>query len=135
VLALWRWWSILFYEAFDARSGIGLHFGKRNIMSSEVPVEIEDKQTAVSIMRELVEHLQDAIEALKREIVRNPKSSEYRKALKGTSERLTIAKQILAREEARASHTSRLFTLFSLAGWDAGEKLHFSGGWAALLAV
>ena len=30
-------------------------------------------------MRELVEHLQDAIEALKREIVRNPKSDEYRK--------------------------------------------------------
>jgi hypothetical protein len=38
----------------------------------------------------------------KREIVRNPKSDEYRKALKGTGERLTIAKQILAREEARA---------------------------------
>jgi hypothetical protein len=55
-------------------------------------------------MRELVEHLQDTVEALKREIVRNPKSDEYRKALKGTGERLTIAKQILAREEARASH-------------------------------
>ena len=53
-------------------------------MSSDVPIEIEDKQTAVSIMRELVEHLQDTIEALKREIVRNPKSDEYRKALKGT---------------------------------------------------
>jgi len=74
-------------------------------MSSEVPIEIEDKPTAVSIMRELVEHLQDTIEALKREIIRNPKSDEYRKALKGTSERLTIAKQILAREEARASHS------------------------------
>ena len=74
-------------------------------MSSEVPIEIEDKPTAVTIMRELVEHLQDSIEALKREIVRNPRSAEYRKALKGTGERLTIAKQILAREEARASHS------------------------------
>jgi hypothetical protein len=36
-------------------------------MSGEVPVEIEDKPTAVDIMRELVEHLQDTIEALKRE--------------------------------------------------------------------
>jgi len=71
-------------------------------MSSEVPIEIEDKPTAVDIMRELVEHLQDTMEALKRAIVRNPKSDEYRKALKGTDERLTIAKQILAREEARA---------------------------------
>jgi hypothetical protein len=45
-------------------------------MSSEVPIEIEDKPTSVSIMRELVEHLQDTIEALKREIVRNPKSNK-----------------------------------------------------------
>jgi hypothetical protein len=74
-------------------------------MSGEVPIEIEDKPPAVSIMRELVERLQDTIEALKREIVRNPKSDEYRKALKSTGERLTIAKQILAREEARASHS------------------------------
>ena len=74
-------------------------------MSSEVPIEIEDKPTSVSIMREFVERLQDTIEALKREVVRNPKSDEYRKALKGTGERLTIAKQILAREEARASHS------------------------------
>ena len=74
-------------------------------MSSEVPIEIEDKPTSVTIMHELVEHLQDTIEALKREIVRNPKSDEYRKALKGTGERLAIAKQILAREEARASHS------------------------------
>ena len=74
-------------------------------MSSEVPIEIEDKPTAVTIMRELVEHLQHTIEALKREVVRNPKSSEYRRALKGTGERLTIAKQILAREEARSSHS------------------------------
>jgi hypothetical protein len=74
-------------------------------MSGEVPIEIEDKPTAVSIMRELVEHLQDTIEALKREIARNSKSDEYRKALKGTEARLTIAKQILAREEARASHS------------------------------
>ena len=74
-------------------------------MSSEVPFEIEDKPTSVSIMREFVERLQDTIEALKREVVRNPKSDEYRKALKGTGERLTIAKQILAREEARASHS------------------------------
>ena len=41
------------------------------------------------------------IETLKR---RNPKGHEYRKVLKGTGERLTIAKQILASEEARASH-------------------------------
>jgi hypothetical protein len=74
-------------------------------MSGEVPIEIEDKPTAVDIMRELVEHLQDTVEALKREIVRNPKSDEYRNALKGTGERLTIAKQILAREEARTSHS------------------------------
>jgi hypothetical protein len=74
-------------------------------MSSEVPIEIEDKPTAVSIMRELVERLQDPIEALKRAIVRNPKRDEYRDALKGTAARLTIAKQILAREEARASHS------------------------------
>jgi hypothetical protein len=40
-------------------------------MSGEVPIEIEDKPAAVNIMRELVEHLQDTIEALKREIVRN----------------------------------------------------------------
>jgi hypothetical protein len=33
-------------------------------------------------MRELVEYLQDTMEALKREIVHNPKSHEYRKALK-----------------------------------------------------
>jgi hypothetical protein len=74
-------------------------------MSSEVPIEIEDKPTAVAIMRELVEHLQDTIKALRREVVRNPKSDEYRKALKGTGERFTIAKQILAREGARASHS------------------------------
>jgi hypothetical protein len=74
-------------------------------MSGEVPIEIEDKPTAVGIMRELVEHLQDTMEALKREIARNRKSDEYRNALKGTGERLTIAKQILAREEARAWHS------------------------------
>ena len=74
-------------------------------MSREVPIEIEDKPTAVDIMRELVEHLQNTIEALQLAIVRYPKSDEYRKALKGTCERLTIAKQILAREEARASHS------------------------------
>jgi hypothetical protein len=45
-------------------------------MSSEVRIEIEDKPTAVTIMRELVEQLQDTIEALKREIVRNPKSDD-----------------------------------------------------------
>ena len=73
-------------------------------MSGEVPIEIEDKPTAISIMRELVERLQDTIEALKREIARNRKSDEYRKALNGTEARLTIAKQILAHEEARASH-------------------------------
>ena len=74
-------------------------------MSSEVPIEIEDKQTAVSVMRELVEKLQGTTMALKREIARNPKSDEYRNALKGIGERLTIANQILAREEARASHS------------------------------
>jgi hypothetical protein len=74
-------------------------------MSNEVPIEIEDKPTSVTIMRELVERLQDTIEALKREIVRNRNSDEYRKALKGTEARLTIARQILAREEARASHS------------------------------
>ena len=50
-----------------------------------------------------VEQLQDTMEALKLAIVRNPKSDEYRKALKGAEARLAIAKQILAREEARAS--------------------------------
>jgi hypothetical protein len=65
----------------------------------------KDTPTAVSIMRELVEHLQDTVEALKREIVRNPKSDEHREALKGTCKRLTIAKQIPAREEATASHS------------------------------
>ena len=75
------------------------------IVGSEVPIEIDDKPTAVSIMRELVEHLQDTIEALKLAIVRNRKSEEYRKALKGTEARLTIAKQILAREEARESYS------------------------------
>jgi hypothetical protein len=74
-------------------------------MSGELPIEIEDKPTAVGIMRELVEHLREPTEALKREIVCNPKSDEYRNALKGTGERLTIAKQILAREEARASRS------------------------------
>ena len=49
-------------------------------MSGEVPIEIEDKPTAVSIMREPVERLQDTIQALKREIARNRKSHEYRKA-------------------------------------------------------
>jgi hypothetical protein len=56
-------------------------------------------------VRELVEHLQDTTEALKREIVRNPKGQEYRKALQGVGERLSVAKQILAREESRASHS------------------------------
>jgi hypothetical protein len=74
-------------------------------MSGEIPIEIADKPTAVGIMRELVEHLQDTVEMLKREIARNPKSDKYSKALKSTSERLAIAKQILAREEARASHS------------------------------
>jgi hypothetical protein len=64
-------------------------------MSSEVPIEIEDNQTAVSVIRELVEKLQGTTMALKREIARNP----------STEARLTIAKQILAREEARASHS------------------------------
>ena len=54
--------------AFDTPSGIG-PFWEEQRMSGEVP-EIEDKPTAVSIMRELVEYLQDTIEALKRENVR-----------------------------------------------------------------
>jgi hypothetical protein len=52
--------------------GLGLAaFWEDRLMSGDVPIEIEDKPTAVTIMRELVEHLQDTIEALKREIVRN----------------------------------------------------------------
>jgi hypothetical protein len=94
----------LIREVLDARSGLA-PFWENQQMSGKVPIEIEDKPTAVSIMRELVERLQDTIEALKREIVRNPKSDEYRKALKSTGERLIIAKQILAREEARPSHS------------------------------
>jgi hypothetical protein len=35
-------------------------------------------------MRELVERLQDTIEALKRQIVRHPESDEYCKALRAT---------------------------------------------------
>ena len=75
-------------------------------MSSEVPIEIEGKSTAVDIMRELVEHLQDTLEALKRAIVRNPKSDEYRKALKGTGERLTVANKSwhVKRQEHRTHH-------------------------------
>jgi len=46
-----------------------------------------------------VERLQETIEALKRDIVRNPKSDEYRKALKAP------ANAILAPEEAGASHS------------------------------
>ena len=48
-------------------------FWENRHMSGEVPIEIEDKPTAISIMRELVERLQDTIEALKREIARNRK--------------------------------------------------------------
>src|SRR5262249_14136810 len=102
-------------------------------MSSEVPIEIDDKPTVVTIMRELVEHLQDTIEALKREIVRNLKSDEYRKALKGTGERLTIAKQILAREEARASHSARTASRHSTSAppdradrWNSAKKCHWT---------
>jgi hypothetical protein len=53
---------------------------------------------------ELVERVQNIMEALKLSIVRNRKSEEYRKALKRTDARLAIAKQILAREE-RASRS------------------------------
>ena len=74
-------------------------------MSSKVPIEIEDKPTAVIIMRELVERLQDTIEALKLAIVRNPRAMNIAKLSRAPGERLTIAKQILAREEARASHS------------------------------
>jgi hypothetical protein len=86
--------------AFDARSGIGTVLGESTY---ERLAPHRDRRQADR--SQLVENLQDTIEALKREIVRNPKSDEYRKALKGTGERLTIAKQILAREEARASHS------------------------------
>jgi hypothetical protein len=48
-------------------------------MSGEVPIEIEDKPTAASIMHELVERLQDTTEALKREIVRNPGATNIAK--------------------------------------------------------
>jgi hypothetical protein len=72
-------------------------------MSGEVPIEIEDKPTAVGMMRELVVRLQDTIEALKREIARNRKSDEYRKALKDTEARLTIAKRV-KRQEHRTHH-------------------------------
>jgi hypothetical protein len=96
--------NLILHAAFSARSGIGPVLGG-STDEQRVPIEIEDKPTAVTIMRELVEQLQDTTEALKREIVRNPKSDEYRKALKGAGDRLTIAKQILAREEARASHS------------------------------
>src|SRR5215469_10215547 len=97
--------ALLINFIYTRRSILGLAPFGRIRMRGEVPIEIEDKPTAVSIMRELVEHLQDTIEALKREIARNRKSDEYRKALKSTEARLTIAKQILAREEARASHS------------------------------
>jgi hypothetical protein len=89
---------------FDAPSGTG-PFWEDQRVSGEAPIEIGDKPTSVTIMRELVEHLQDTMEALKRVIVLNPKSDEYRKALKGAGKRLNIAKQILAREETRASHS------------------------------
>src|SRR5215469_2036325 len=52
--------------------GLGLApFWGDQLMSSEVPIEIDDKPTSVTVMRELVKHLQDTIEALKREIARN----------------------------------------------------------------
>jgi hypothetical protein len=44
-----------------------------------------------------------SIRALSNAMTCKSPSNEYRKALKSTGERLTIAKQILAREEARAS--------------------------------
>ena len=50
-------------------------------------------------MHELVEHPQDTIEALKREIVRNPKRHEYRKALKSIGERLAIRGGVTAINE------------------------------------
>jgi hypothetical protein len=56
-------------------------------------------------MRELVEHLQDRPSKRSNADRPHPKGDEYHKALKGESERFTIAKQILAREEARASHS------------------------------
>src|SRR5215469_215391 len=50
----------------QAMRGLGLApFWEDQLMSSEVPIEIEDKQTAVSIMREPVEHLQATIEVFK----------------------------------------------------------------------
>ena len=52
----------------------------------------DTRVVAWSIGRPNRAHLQDTIEAFKGEIVRNPKSDEYRKALKGTGERLTVLK-------------------------------------------
>ena len=63
------WVGYIGQSHFTRCSGPGLApIWEDQRMSSEVPIEIEDKPTAVSIMRELVEHLQDTIEALKREI-------------------------------------------------------------------
>jgi hypothetical protein len=68
-------------------------------MSSEVPIEIEEKPTSVSAMRELVEHLQDTIEALKREIVRNPRATN--------TEKLSRAPASASPSPNKSSHVKR----------------------------
>jgi hypothetical protein len=80
-------------------------------MSGDVPIEIEDKPKAVGIMRELVEHLQDTIEALKREIAPNRKSDEYRKALKDTANASQSPSKSwhVKRQEHRNHHNSEIY--------------------------
>jgi hypothetical protein len=64
-------------------------------VSAEVPIDRHARALSNACR---TPSLQDIIEALKREIIRMPRANQYRKALKDTGERLTIAKQILARE-------------------------------------
>ena len=59
-------------------------------MSGEVRIEIEDKPTAVSIMRELVGHLLGSSKRSNERSSAIPRSDEYRKALKSIGERLAI---------------------------------------------
>jgi transcriptional regulator with AAA-type ATPase domain len=80
-------------------TGLGLApFCEDQHISGEVPIEIEDKPTAVSIMREFVERLQDTTEALKREIVRNPLHTTGLTALVGREEEC----ELLLRRWSRA---------------------------------
>jgi len=72
-------------------------------MSSEVLIEIEDKPTAVTIMRELVEHLQDTIEALKRELPAIARATNTAKLSRAPTNASISPSKFWAREEARAS--------------------------------